>query len=67
MSSSNVLQLRELALALLQIEREQWMEQWSPESDQKIGPSKIQRRTSGSGTRRSSGADSLILIRRAAC
>lgn len=66
MTTQNASQLREQALALLRIEREQWLEQFSSESGKK-GPSAIQSHTAGSETRRSSSTGRLFTIRRTAC
>jgi len=67
MTTQNASQLREQALALLRIEREQMLEQFDPESDRKIGPAAIHGQSAGSETRRSSGKGRLIAIQRTAC
>ena len=67
MTTQNSSQLREQALALLRIEREQMLEQFDPEGDRKIGPAAIHGQSAWSETRRSSSAGRLIAMRRTAC
>lgn len=67
MTTLNALQLREQALALLRIEREQWFEQADLESEEKKGPAAIQGQRTESQTRHSSSTGRLFTIRRTAC
>lgn len=67
MTTQNASQLREQALALLRIEREQRLEQFGSESETKKGPAAMQSQTAGSETGRSSSAGRIIAIRRTAC
>ncbi len=67
MTTQNASQLREQALALLRIEREQWLEQFGFESEKKKAPATIQSHMVESQTRRSSSAGRLVSMRRTAC
>jgi len=67
MTTQNALQLREQALALLRIEREQRSEQADLESEEKKGPAAIHGQTTESETRHFSNTSGLFTIRRTAC
>jgi hypothetical protein len=66
MTTQTASQLREQALALLRIEREQWLERFGSESEKK-GSASIQSHTAGSQPRRSLSTGRLFAIRRTTC